>query len=310
MKAIYIEEHGGIDILKFGDLPDPIAAPGEVVIDIHAASVNAADWKRRKGGGILAPIKNFPYVLGRDFSGVIATLGDGVTDFKIGDPVFGVCSFGQEGTYAEKIAVDAAIIAEKPKSLTHVQAASLALIGITALASIEDAIQLKSGEKILIQGGAGGVAGYAIQLAKSIGATVVTTASSDNHDYVRQLGADEVIDYKTSDFTTIVSDCDAVFDTVGGDVTERSFACLKPGGRLASIASGHEAPTTQRNDVQSLRPKAIRDRKYLDRIVELFESGAIPLPDIACYPLTKAADAQHVSESRHLHGKIVLEVRS
>ncbi len=313
MKAVFIEAHGGPDVLTYGNLPDPIAAKGEVVIDIHAASVNAADWKRRKGGGVLAPIKKFPYVLGRDFSGVVSELGEDVTDFKIGDAVFGVCAFGQEGTYAEKIAVDATIIAIKPDSLTHVQATALALIGLTALTSLEDTLKLKSGEKILIQGGAGGVSGYAIQLAKHIGAHVVTTASLDNHDYVRGLGADDVIDYKTQDFTKVITDsgadCDAVFDTVGGDVTERSFAVLKPGGRLASIASGHEAPPTTRNDVQSLRPKAIRDRKYLDRIVALYEKGAITLPEITCYPLSRAADAQQISESRHLRGKLVLEVR-
>ncbi len=309
MKAVFIEAHGGPDVLTYGNLPDPITAKGEVVIDIHAASVNAADWKRRKGGGILAPIKKFPYILGRDFSGVIAELGEGVTDFRVGDAVFGVCAFGQEGTYAEKIAVKAAILGTKPDSLTHVQATALALIGLTAITSIEDALKLKAGEKILIQGGAGGVAGYAIQLAKHIGAHVVTTASIDNHDYVRRLGADDVIDYKTHDFTKAVSDCDAVFDTVGGDVTERSFAVLKPGGRLASIASGHEAPPTTRKDVQSLRPNAIRDRKYITRIAELFESGAITLPEITCYPLSRAADAQLISESRHLRGKLVLEVR-
>ena len=309
MKASYIKAQGGIDVLSYGDLPNPVAGKGEVVVDIHAASVNAADWKRRKGGSVLAPIKKFPYILGRDFSGVIGELGKGVSDFKVGDAVFGVCAFGQEGAYAEKIAVDAAIIASKPDSLSHIEAAALALIGLTAIVSLEDTLKLKAGEKILIQGGAGGVSGYAIQIAKHIGAHVITTASVDNHDYVRRLGADEVIDYKAVDFTKAVSDCDAVFDTVGGDVTERSFAVLKPGGRLASIASGHEAPPTTRTDVQSLRPHANRDRKHLEHIVELFESGAIVLPEITCYPLSQAADAQQVSESRHLRGKLVLEVR-
>ena len=310
MKAVYITGHGGLEVLTYGDLPDPVAAAGEAVIDIHAASVNAADYKRRRGGGILKPIEKFPYILGRDFSGTVSALGDGVTDFSIGDPVFGVCAFGQEGTYAEKIAVDAAIIDIKPESITHAQATALALTGLTAITSIEDCLNLKAGEKILIQGGAGGVAGYAIQLAKHIGATVVTTASADNHDYVRGLGADEVIDYKATDFTQAVSDCDAVFDTVGGDVTERSFAVLKSGGRLASIASGHEPPPSPRDDTQGLRPKATRDRKFLKRIVELHESGAVKPPEIMGFPLEQAAEAQKISESRHLHGKLVLEVRS
>jgi len=217
MKAALIKKHGGPEELVYGDLPDPVAAAGEVVVDIHAASVNAADWKVRGdeyGGAGLT----FPYVLGRDFSGTVSALGDGVTDFALGDAVFGVCDVGQEGAYAEKIAVKAAIIARKPDALSHMEAAALALTGLTATVSIEDTLKLQSGETILIQGGAGGVAGFAIQLAKHLGAHVITTASAANHDYLRQLGADEIIDYNAQDFTQVVSGCDAVFETVGGDV--------------------------------------------------------------------------------------------
>src|SRR6516162_4479748 len=208
MKAAFIERHGGPEVLKYGDLPDPTAAPGEVVIDIVAASVNGADWKVRVGDYKQA---KFPYVLGRDFSGVISAVGEGVEDLRLGDAVFGVCEAGQEGAYAEKIAVKAAIVAKKPSSLSHVNAAALALTGLTALSAIED--KLKRGETILIQGGAGGVAGFAIQLAKHIGARVITTTSAANRDYVRGLGADEVIDYNTQDFTQLAKNCDAVFDT-------------------------------------------------------------------------------------------------
>ncbi|MEQ8195871.1 MAG: NADP-dependent oxidoreductase [Rhodospirillales bacterium] len=309
MKAVYMEAQGGPDVLKYGDVPDPAAGPGEIVVDVHAASVNAADWKRRRGGGILAPIEKYPYILGRDFSGCVGGLGADVADFQIGDAVFGVCAFGQEGTYAEKIAVRAAIVTRKPDSLSHVEAAAMALIGLTAVVSIEDTLKLQSGEKILIQGGAGGVAGFAIQLAKHIGAHVATTASANNHAYVRALGADEAVDYNTQDFTEVLSGFDAVFDTVGGAVTQQSFAVLKPGGRLATIAAGHEPPAPPRADLQSLRPQAKRDRRHLERIVELYESGAVRLPEIVRYPLREAAAAQRVSESRHLRGKLVLEVR-
>ena len=309
MKAIYIEGQGGLDVLKYGDVSDPVAGAGKVVVDIHAASINGADAKRRRGSDLVPTINIFPHILGRDFSGTVSALGEGVDEFSVGDEVFGIHELGDEGTYAEKVAIKAAIVTHKPESLTHVQAASLALIGLTAITSLENTLQLKSGEKILIQGGAGGVAGYAVQLAKHIGASVVTTASADNHDYVRGLGADEVIDYKTQNFTDVVSECDAVFDTVGGDVTVRSFAVLKSGGRLASIASGKQAPQSPRDDVQSLRPNAKRDRRYLERIIELFENGAVRLPEIKCYPLTEAAEAHRISEGRHLRGKLVLEVR-
>ena len=176
MKAAYIESQGGPEVLKYGDLPDPVAGPGEVLIDIVAASVNGADWKVRAGD--YGQLK-FPYVLGRDFSGTVAALGEGVSDFRVGDRgVRRVPDAGQEGAYAEKIAIKAAIVAKKPDGLSHVNAAALALTGLTAMNSVEDTLKLQRGETILIQGGAGGVASFAIQLAKHIGARVITTAST------------------------------------------------------------------------------------------------------------------------------------
>lgn len=307
MKAVYFEEHGGPEVLKYGDLPDPAAGPGEVVVDIHAATVNGADWKVRSGS--YSKLETFPYVLGRDFSGVVSAVGDGVTDFKVGDAVFGVCDVGQEGTYAEKVSMKASIIAKKPDSLSHSEAAALALTGLTALTAIEDTLALKSGETILIQGGAGGVASFAIQAAKHIGARVISTASAANLDYVRGLGADQVIDYNAEDFTKVVSDCDAVFDTVGGDVAIRSFSVLKPGGRAAFIASGGKAPESPRADVRSLRPNVGRDREHLERTIELVAAGAVRVPEITSYPLEQAAEAQRVSEGRHFRGKLLLAVR-
>src|SRR5947209_10776017 len=202
MKAVLLTKHGGPEVLQLGKVPDPTAGPGEVVVDIHAASINAADYKVRLGG----PGHNlkFPHILGRDFSGVVSALGPGVTDFKIGDAVFGVMDAGIEGCYAEKIKIAAAIIAKKPEKLDHAEAAAMALTSLTAIWALEDTAKLQRGETILIQGGAGGVAGFAIQLAKHIGATVVTTASARNHDYVRSLGADRIIDYQKEDFTKAV----------------------------------------------------------------------------------------------------------
>jgi NADPH:quinone reductase-like Zn-dependent oxidoreductase len=307
MKAVYIERHGGPEELKYGDLSDPVAGPGEVVVDIHAASVNGADWKVRAGQSY--PKSQFPHVLGRDFSGVVSGVGEGVADFRAGDPVFGVTEASQEGAYAEKIAIRAAIVARKPDSISHVDAAALALAGLTALVSVEETLKLRAGETILIQGGAGGVAAFAIQLAKHIGARVITTARVANHAYLRGIGADEIIDYTARDFTEAVSGCDAVFDTVGGDVAQRSFAVLKPGGRAAFIASGPQAPQPPRGDVQSLRPNVARDRRHLERIVALVGAGAVRPPEVTLFPLAEAAAAHRVSEGRHFRGKLVLAVR-
>jgi NADPH:quinone reductase-like Zn-dependent oxidoreductase len=306
MKAVFIEQFGGPEVLKYGDLPDPVAARGEVVIDVAAASVNGADWKVRVGQ---YKQSKFPLPLGRDFSGAVGAIGEGVTDLKVGDAVFGVCEAGQEGAYAEKIAVKADIVAKKPDTLSHIDAAALALIGLTALSAIEDTLKLQPGETILIQGGAGGVAGFAIQLAKHIGARVITTTSAANRAYVRELGADEVIDYNATDFTQVIKDCDAVFDTVGGDVAQKSFAVLKPGGRAAFIASGAQAPKPDRADVASLRPPVGRSRRHLERIAELFQIGAVRAPEIKLYRLSQAAEAHRMSEGRHFRGKLVFQVR-
>ena len=306
MKAAFIEQFGGPDVLKYGDLPDPVAGPDQVVVDVVAASVNGADWRVRAGQYAEA---KFPLVLGRDFSGTVAALGAGVNDLKVGDAVFGVLEPGREGAYAEKLAITAAIIAKKPDGLSHVDAAAMALTGLTALISIETTLKLQRGETILIQGGAGGVASVAIQLAKHIGARVITTTSAANMDYVRKLGADEVIDYNAQDFTRVISGCDAVFDTVGGDVAQKSFAVLRPGGRAAFIASGAQAPKPERGDVTSLRPAVGRARAPLERVAELVVAGAVRPPEVKLFRLSQAAEAHRVSEGRHFRGKLVLQVR-
>jgi NADPH:quinone reductase-like Zn-dependent oxidoreductase len=308
MKAAYMERHGGPEVLKYGDLPDPVPKPGEIVVDIHAASVNPADTSVRRGQRLNQVAEKFPQILGRDFSGVVRQLGAGVSDLKVGDAVFGVTEQGNDGTYCEQLAIKAAIVAKKPDFLSHVEAAALALIGITAVYSIEDTLKLKKGEKILIQAGAGGVGGYGVQLAHHIGATVLATASARNHDYVKAFGADVVIDYNKDDFTKIATNCDAVFDTVGGKVQTRSFDCLKPGGRLAWIAPG-EPDAKPHGAIQVLRPKVDRDRPHLERVVELARSGTVKVPDIEIFKLADAARAHALSEAKHVRGKLVFQVR-
>jgi NADPH:quinone reductase-like Zn-dependent oxidoreductase len=305
MKAAYIDKFGGPEVLKVGDLPDPTAGAGQIVVDVAAASINAADYKVRAGEYKQA---NFPLILGRDFSGMVSALGAGVTDLKVGDDVFGVLETGRDGTYCEKIAIGAAIVGKKPAALSHVDAAALALTGLTAICAIEEAIKLQKGETILIQGGAGGVASFAIQLAKNIGAKVITTASAANAAYLRGLGADEVIDYNATDFTKAVKNVDAAFDTVGGDVATRTFEVLKPGGRAAFIASGGQAPKPERSDVTAIRPAVPRLRKYMDRVAALLAAGAVKVPHVTTFPLAEAGRALAVSEGRHFKGKLILKM--
>lgn len=307
MKAVRIHSHGGPDALVLEDVPDPVPGRGEVLVAIKAASVNAADWKVRNGN---LPVSiEFPHILGRDFSGVIEAAGPG-SDLEPGTEVYAVCPIGQEGCYAEKIAIDARYLARKPHNLSHVEAASIGLAALTALVSIEDTLELKRGEKILIQGGAGGVAGIAIQLAHHLGAEVVTTARAENHAYVRGLGADHVIDYTKENPSTLLGDCDAAFDTVGDVCMAQCFAALKPGGRAAFIAGGVEAPDAPRDDVIALRPAVGRSRALMDRVTAYVEAGVIKLPQISTMSLSEAARAHELSEAKHVRGKLVFKIGS
>ena len=245
MKAIYIEQSGGPEVLKYGDLPDPSAGPGQIVLDTFAASVNGADWKVRAGhyGGSRSFHWSWGGISPRGQGG-----RSGVDDLRIGDEVFGVLEAGREGAYAEK-SPSAPHRREETERAVACRRRGAGAHGLTALCSVEDSLKLKSGETILIQGGAGGVASFAIQLAKHFGARVITTASAANPTYLRELGADEVIDYNTTDFTKAVSNCDAVFDTVGGDVALRSFAVLKPAdARPLSRPEGRRRGRPQRRN--------------------------------------------------------------
>ena len=304
MKAMAFNGIG--DDLRYVDVPDPTAGDAEIVIEIHAASVNPADHKLRDGhyGGIYE--LQSPHISGRDFSGVVYKLGTGVSEFSVGDPVFGVMDVGREGGYAEFVAEKASLVARKPDFLSHSEAAALALTGLTAIISL-DSGKLQTGEKILIQGGAGGVGSFAVQYAKHLGAYVVTTASTHNHGYVRAMGADEVIDYNMVDFRDAVSGCDMVYDTVGLETHRLSYDVLKSGGRMVYVSPQPENFEVPRHDVEVVRPIVGRSREVLEQILSLTKRGVIKIPDIEIVSLIDAAVAQEKSKAGHVRGKIVLD---
>lgn len=309
MKAIQMEDYGGPEVLHLRDIPDPAAGAGEIVADIHAASINPVDWKIRNGARRGTFDVALPHVLGVDFSGVVREVGPGVADLAVGDAVFGVVTQIQPGCYAEAVAVRADLVGRKPATLSHAEAASLALIGVTALVSMEDVAGLARGQTVLIHGGAGGVGGFAIQYAKHVGATVWSTASAGNHEHVKALGADHVVDYNAVDFTGVVPPCDVVYDTIGGEVHAKSVGVLKPGGKLVHVAPPPADFVSPRDDIEILRPVVGRDRAHMERIAELVGAGAVrPLP-ITHMRLEETAEAHRLSQTGHVRGKIVLDVR-
>ena len=240
---------------------------------------------------------------------MVGALGPGVTDFKVGDPVFGVMDAGIEGCYAEKVKIAAAIIAQKPDSLGDAEAAAMALTSLTAIWALEDTAQLQARRDDPDPGRRRRGRRLRDPARQAYRRDVITTASARNHDYVRELGADRVIDYNTEDFTKTVSGVDVVFDTVGGEVQVRSYEVLKPGGRLVWIAPAPAGFQPPRKDVEVLRPRVARDRAHLERMKELLAAGAVSPPAITRYKLADAAEAHRVSEGRHLQGKLVLIVR-
>jgi NADPH:quinone reductase-like Zn-dependent oxidoreductase len=306
MRAVTMTGYGSTDVLEIAEIPDPLPSAGEVLVDVRAASVNGADQKLRTGATRYADIV-FPHIPGRDFAGVISGVGAGA-DLKVGDEVFGVCVRGTDGGQAEKIAIAASIVAPKPATLDFAESAALALTGITALYALEDVARVQPGQRVLIQGGAGGVGSVAVQLAHHLGAVVTTTASSQNHDYVRSLGADEVIDYRQTDFTALGHEFDVVYDTVGGEVQARSATVVRPGGILVVCAPGTEDTTPSRSDISVVRPVVGRDRAHLNRISELVAAGALRAPAITRFPLEGVREAHLISQARHLQGKLVLEM--
>ena len=308
MRAVCIYGYGGPDVLVYKDAPCPRARDGEVLIRVHAAGINPVDWKVRAGHLNDMIPNTFPLVLGWDVSGVVESIGRGVSRFAAGDEVFAHPDISRDGAYAEYIVVAESEVARKPKSIDHVHAAALPYAGLTAWQSLFDTAGLAAGQRVLIHGAAGGVGHLAVQLAKWKGAHVIGTASARNHDFLRKLGVDQVIDYPTQRFEEAVQPVDVVLDTMGGDTQERSWEVLKQGGILVSIASPPSAETAAEYGVRQALVMVRSDAAQLAGIAKLVEAEKFKAIVETILPLSDATRGQELSERGHTRGKIVLRV--
>ncbi len=308
MKAVRIHTYGNADQLVYEDAPMPIVEANDVLIKVVASSVNPVDWKIREGHLKEMVSYSMPVILGLDVSGIVESVGKNVTKFKVGDAVFSRPDVKRNGTYAEFVAVNEDEVASKPKTISHVESASLPLAGITAWEALFTTAQLSANQKVLIHGGSGGVGSLAIQLAKSRGAYVISTTSTKNLALVKSLGADEVIDYKNQRFEEIVKEADVVFDTIGGEVQKLSWSVLKPEGILVSIVSQPSEETAAKHKVRSAFIFIGPNAEILTQIAELVDEGKVRPIVGAEFALADIAKAQALSESGHSVGKIVLYV--
>jgi len=331
MKAVFIERFGDNGVVRFGDVPEPTPGPTELLVQVHAASVNPLDFKIRSGK--LRQVIEFelPLVLGNDLSGVVRSVGSAVRGFRPGDAVFARLDKRRIGAFAEYAVVDVAHAARKPDRSSHVEAASVPLVGLTSWQAL-DLGGVRAGHKVLIHAGSGGVGSIAIQLAKQRGAEVATTTSAPHEALVRSLGADHVIDYRSQRFEEQLSDYDFVFDTIGGDTLLRSFRVLRRGGVLVSVASLPNARFARSWGMPShlvwilgilgwrvsaaARRHGVRyeylfmkaDGKQLGELGALIEQGLLKPVVQRTFPLERGADALAFVESGRAEGKVVIEI--
>ena len=312
MKAIVIDSYGGREQLKEREVEKPAINENQVLVEIHATSINPIDWKVREGYLKDMLPWEFPIILGWDAAGVIAEVGANIKNFKVGDRVFARPATTRQGTYAEFVPVDQELLAHMPESMSFEEGAAIPLTGLTAYQCLVDFAEVKKGDKVLIHAGAGGVGSMAIQIANSIGAYVATTASDKNDELVKSLGANRVINYQEEDFSELLEDFDAVLDTMGGEILEKSFNVLKKGGKLISIAGQPSAEKAAEHEVKVsdfwLEPSG----EKLQLLAHLYVSGELK-PSIGhVFEFTEQGlkDAHELSESRHARGKIIIKVKS
>lgn len=308
MKAIQIHEFGGPDVLKYEEAPKPSPSSDEVLIKVYASGVNPVDWKIRAG---LAQKKfpvHLPLIPGWDVSGEIEEVGSDILNFRKGDEVYSRPDPTRNGTYAEYVVVKANQVNSKPKSINHDKAAAVPLAGLTAWQGLFDFGQLKAGQKVLIHAAAGGVGAYAVQFAKWKGAYIIGTASEENIDFLYDLGANEVIDYKTEKFENKVKGVDLVFDLVGGDTQKRSLKVIRKGGRLITTMQPQNQEAAKLKDIHVEGFMAQSLPEELQQIADLIDSGKMKPVISQIFPLKEAAEAHRKIEGGHTRGKIVLKV--
>ncbi|MFF8260664.1 NADP-dependent oxidoreductase [Streptomyces virginiae] len=306
MRAIVVNEWGGPENLVERQIERPEPGLGEVLVRVHAAGVNPVDWKTRASGALIAWGET--PIVGWDVSGTVEAVGPGVTLYAPGDEVYGMPHFPrQAGGYSEYVAAPARHFARKPASLDHVQAAALPLAALTAWQALVDTAGITAGQRVLVHAAAGGVGHLAVQIAKARGAYVIGTASAAKHDVLRELGADELIDYRSVDFAEAVSDVDVVLDALGGETAERSLKVLKPGGYLVSLPGPDSVPADA-DGVNASWVLVDPDLKGLEAIADLADKGLLkPLVETVL-PLAQAARAHEIGEQGRTTGKIVLTV--
>ena len=313
MKSIQIKRYGSSDVMEVNDTASvPSLPPGKILINVNAAGVNPIDWKIREGYMQQMIHLQFPLTLGMDFSGVIKQIGENTpSDFKQGNEVYGQASVlrGGSGAFAELALVDKDTIAHKPKTLNHLQSAALPLVGVSAWQAIVENIGLSKGQKILIHGGAGGIGSIAIQLAKHLGAYVATTASTNDKQFVQELGADQVVDYTTEKFEDTIHDYDAVFDTVAGDTYKKSFKVLKKGsGIIVSMLEQPNSELMNQYGVKALFQFTQVNRERLTKLAEWVDQNNIKVNVDKTFSLNEAAKALDYQKDVHPRGKVVLTV--
>ncbi len=307
MKAVRIRSFGGPEVLELAEIEKPTPRDDEVLIRVRAASVNPVDYKIRSGAYPVVKQDQLPKVLGRDVAGEIARCGAAVRDFEAGDMVYAMLD-GGPGGYAEYVAVRADLVAPKPGQLDYRAAAAVPLAGLTAWQGLFDHGHLKAGQRVLIHGGAGGVGHLAVQFAKARGATVATTVATEDVEFVRHLGADQVIDYTRKRFEQEVHDVDLVLDLVAGETQERSWAVLKDGGTLISSLAEPSESLAREHHAHAAHFVAHPDRAELIEIGRLIDEGKVHPHVSAVFELQAAAEAQAQLERHHAQGKVVLQM--
>jgi NADPH:quinone reductase-like Zn-dependent oxidoreductase len=311
MRAIAVTRWGGPEVLEPVTVPRPEPGPTEILVAVHAAGVNPTDWKARATGGF--QLWGDPPILGADVSGVVEATGPGASLFQPGDEVFGMPRFPeQSGSYAEYVAAPSRHFARKPAGLDHIHAAALPLVGLTAWQALAEVAQVQPGQRVLIHAAAGGVGHVAVQIAKALGAHVIGTASAAKHDFLRALGADELIDYRATDFAGELRDLDVVLDTIGGDYGLRSLAVLRRGGIHIALPRPDDPAVEERARELGVRTGwtlVEPDRGGLLALSELIEAGKLRVEVAEVLPLEDAARAHELGESGRTTGKLVLRVR-